>query len=71
MKFTEERLEEAIIELLTEEKIPHVLGAEIMREPSDVLIKEDLQTYLPERYEDDEITIQEVDNIIRQLERTV
>lgn len=42
-----------------------------MREPSDVLIKEDLQTYLPERYEDDEITIQEVDNIIRQLERTV
>ncbi len=46
MKFTEERLEKAIIELLGEEKIPHVLGAEIIGESSDVLIKEDLQTYL-------------------------
>ncbi len=69
MKFTEEQLEKAIIELLGEEKIPHVLGAEIIREPSDVLIKEDLKKYLLERYEDDEITEQEVNTIIRQFER--
>lgn len=69
MKFTEERLEKAIIELLREKKIPHVVGSEIIREPSDVIIKEDLQAYLLERYEDEEITIQEVSNIIRQLER--
>ena len=36
MKFTEEKLEQAFIELLCKEKIPHVLGQEIQREPSEV-----------------------------------
>ena len=39
MKFTEEKLEQAFIVLLGDEKIPHVLGQEIQCEPSEVLIK--------------------------------
>ncbi len=34
MKFTEEKLEQAFIALLGNEKIPHVLGQDIEREPS-------------------------------------
>lgn len=46
MRFTEERLEQAIIELLEEEDYRHVLGRDIAREPSEVLIKEDLRHFL-------------------------
>ncbi len=60
MKFTEERLEKAIIELLGEEKIPHVLGAEIIGESSDVLIKEDLQTYLLRRIHLNHLNLEKV-----------
>jgi len=45
MRFTEERLEQAIIELL-EESYPRILGRDIAREPSEVLIKEDLRHFL-------------------------
>lgn len=38
MKFTEEKLENAIIELLGEQSYPHVLGASLVGEPQDVLI---------------------------------
>ena len=40
MKFTESKLEEAILELLAKEGYPHVLGGAIERELHDVLIKE-------------------------------
>ena len=40
MKFTEAQLEQAIIELLAQEEIPHQAGIIIPRDPSDVLIKE-------------------------------
>ncbi|MCD0462964.1 hypothetical protein [Roseiconus lacunae] len=39
MKYTEAKLEEAIISLLGEQGYPHTLGTEIDREPSDVLIR--------------------------------
>ena len=39
MKFTEAQLEQAFIELLKQEEIPHVIGSSIQREPADVLIK--------------------------------
>lgn len=42
-KFTEKRLEKAIIELLKKEGYPHVLGEAIRWEPGEVLIKEDLR----------------------------
>jgi type I restriction enzyme R subunit len=46
MKFTEEKLELAIIELLEVEGYEHVLGQNIVREPNEVLIKEDIRAYL-------------------------
>jgi type I restriction enzyme R subunit len=50
MRFTEERLEQAIIELLEEEDYRHVLGRDIARKPSEVLIKEDLRHFLAQQY---------------------
>ncbi|MEJ8756371.1 HsdR family type I site-specific deoxyribonuclease [Pontibacter sp. H259] len=68
MKFTEEKLEQAFIELIGAENIPHVLGQAIQRKPEDVLIKEDLTAYLLEQYAADELTVSEVNGIIKELE---
>jgi type I restriction enzyme R subunit len=68
MKFTEAKLEEAIISLLGAEDYPHVLGETIEREPSEVLIKGDLRAFLSARYADDGITEGEIESIIRKLE---
>ncbi len=68
MKFTEAQLEQAIIELLGEEGFPHVLGETIQRTPDEVLIKDDLRTFLREHYANDGITQSEIDLIIRKLE---
>ena len=46
MKFTKEKFERAFIELLGQERIPHVLGQDIQRNPGEVLIKKDLKSYL-------------------------
>jgi type I restriction enzyme, R subunit len=68
MKFTEAQLEKAFIELLEQEDIPHVLGGDIVRSEKEVLIKEDLKTFLLKQYRADNLTESEVDKIIRQLE---
>ena len=68
MKFTEERSEQAIIELLEEEGYPHVFGQDIARNPAEVLIKEDLKTFLARQYAIDNITPNEIKTIIRKLE---
>ncbi|MDC0239333.1 type I restriction endonuclease subunit R [Candidatus Thioglobus sp.] len=68
MKFTEKQLEQAFIELLGQEDIPHVLGGDIVRSEKEVLIKEDLKTFLLKQYEADNLTESEVEKIIRQLE---
>ena len=47
MKFTEERLEQAIIELLGSEDVPHVHGGTLSRVPEEVLIKADAADVLP------------------------
>lgn len=67
MKFTEERLEQAIIELLAKENIPHVLGDTLSRNPDEVLIQSDLREFLAEQYADDGITANEINAVIRQL----
>ncbi len=67
-KFTEEKLEHAIIELLGEVNIPHVHGRSIERDDSDVLLKEDLRTFLSEKYQKEKLTESEVNSIIRKLE---
>ena len=67
-KFTEEKLELAIIELLDKQGYSRLLGQDIQREPTEVLIKDDLISFLSQRYSDDGITKGEIDSIIRRLE---
>ena len=45
-KFTEERLEQAIIELIEKEKIFEFNSEKINRSLTDVIIKDDLSDYL-------------------------
>ncbi len=67
MKFTEEKLERAFIELLGQEGFPHHLGITIVRKPDEVLIEEDLQNFLLTQYVGQGITINETKSIILQL----
>lgn len=67
MKFTEEKLEKAFTELLGQEGFPHHLGIAIARKPDEVLIEEDLQTFLLTQYASQGITVNEVKSIILQL----
>lgn len=68
MKFTEERLEQAIIELLGKEGYQHTCGEAIDRASEDVLIKFDLREFLSERYKADLISINEIEQIVHKLE---
>jgi type I restriction enzyme R subunit len=67
-KFTEAQLEAAIIQLLGEQGYPHVLGGELSRCATEVLIKADLRAFLSKQYASEGITANEIDGIIRQLE---
>ena len=68
INFTEEKLEEAIINLLEKEGYKHVDGNNIPRSIDEVLIKEDLKTFLKDKYTEDGITSGEIKTIIRKLE---
>ncbi|MFH1321211.1 MAG: HsdR family type I site-specific deoxyribonuclease [Bacteroidota bacterium] len=68
MKFTEESLEKAVIELFAAEQIPHCKGETIHKEMSDVLLRDDLKQFLLNQYADDDITRNEIEGIIRTLE---
>ena len=68
MKFTEAQLESAIIDLLGAEGYPHVLGEAIERQPQEALIKADLRAFLTKQYAADNITPQEIEAVIKQLE---
>ncbi|MGX9360430.1 type I restriction endonuclease subunit R [Pantoea ananatis] len=68
MKFTEERLEQAIIELLEKEGYLHTVGDAIDRAYEDVLIKSDLREFLFKRYQSVGITEYEIEKIIHMLE---
>lgn len=67
MKFTEEKLEKAFTELLGQEGFPHHLGITITRNPDEVLIEEDLQSFLLTQYSGQGITVNEIKSIILQL----
>ena len=56
MKFTEEALEQAVIELFQAENYQHVNGSYVHKEISDVLLRDDLKHYLLNRYNENEIT---------------
>ena len=68
MKFSEAQLEQAFIELLGQEEIPHVLGGAISRSEDEVLIKEDLKVFLLSQYKSDNLTESEANQIIKRLE---
>ncbi len=68
MKFSEEKLEEAIIALLEEQGYPHHKGDSFDRPPGEVLIKSDLRSFLGSRYGSDNITEAEINSVIRRLE---
>lgn len=68
MKFTEAQLEKAVIALFEEENIPHVFGNTIERDLSEVLLKADLKSYLQQQYASENITVSEIESIVRKLE---
>jgi type I restriction enzyme R subunit len=68
MKFTEEKLEQAIITLLGEQGYPHVRGDTLTRNPQDVLLPDDLRAYLQNRYAHEGITPGEIEQIVRHLD---
>lgn len=67
MKFTESKLEYAFSELLAQEGYPHSLGNAFHRQPDEVLIEEDLSSFLSKRYRDDGITDTEIKSILLEL----
>ena len=66
--FTEAKLEQAVIELFEAEGYKHLTGEQIHKEMPDVLLREDLRQYLLNRYSSEDITLNEIDAIIRRLE---
>lgn len=69
MKFTEAKLEQVFIDLLQEEGCQYVSGDQIDRSEEDVLIKDDIRSFLKKQYSKDGITDSEIDGIIRELEK--
>jgi type I restriction enzyme R subunit len=85
MKFTEAQLEQAFISLIQEEEISYVIGSEVRKiefkgvaEPQTVyghlvsekvLIANDLKNYLRSQYASENITENEIESIVRDLER--
>ena len=68
MKYTEAKLEEAVIALLQKQHYTYLKGEAISREKDEVLLKQDLKAFLAKRYAQDNITTSEIDMIIRKLE---
>jgi len=64
--FSEAELEAAIISLFQEQEYSHVRGETIHRRFDEVLLKDDLRTYLSTRYSD--LTVTETEKIISRLE---
>lgn len=68
MHFTEAKLENSFIQLLEQQNFIYQKGEYINREnQEEVLIKEDLNTYLKKRYPS--LTSQEITSIVRDLEK--
>ena len=68
-KFTEDKLEEAIIALLEEKQYPHHKGDTFTRQPNEVLLKDDLRAFLSKQYAKDGITAGEIESVINRLDR--
>lgn len=71
MKFTEAKLEQAIIQLLASQGYPHtpggVVDSQLGRAVDEVLIESDLREFLANRYQDQHITDYEIGLIIHRI----
>jgi len=67
LRFTEEKLEKAFIELLGNENFPHHLGNTLTRAVDEVIIEKDLINYLLAKYQSQQLTITEAKSIVLQL----
>jgi type I restriction enzyme R subunit len=67
MKFTEDSLERAVIELFGEISIEHVHGQDIHRAREDVILADDLEHYLISQYSSDGITADELKQVIKRV----
>ena len=67
MKFTESHLEQAFIELLAKQDIPHINGKSLIRDKQQVILEEDLTAYLLQKYKKEKLTANEVKQIIHYL----
>lgn len=63
--FNESQLEQSIIALFQEQDYDYVKGENIARDLDEVVLRDDLAQYLRNRYKNDGITEQEVENAIR------
>ena len=63
--FNESLLEQSVISLLKEQDYDYVKGEDITRDLDEVVLRDDLAAYLHNRYKNDGITDQEVENAIR------
>jgi len=68
MKFTEQSLEQSVLELFEAENYQYENGRNIHKEIKDVLFRGDIKTFLLNQYSDNEITTNEIESIIRQME---
>lgn len=68
MKFTEESLEKAVIELFAEVGISHIHGQSIHRTPEEILLVEDFRRFLKQKYSHEDISEGEIDYLIRMFE---
>lgn len=66
-QFTEAKLEQAIIQLLEQQGYPYTAGETLVREPSEVLIREDLEAFLSASYANEGLTDGELETIVRRL----
>ncbi|TNF09207.1 MAG: type I restriction endonuclease, partial [Gammaproteobacteria bacterium] len=68
-KFTEEKLEQAIIALLEDQGFPYHPGNTLSRALGETLLKDDLWAFLTTQYAGDGITPDEVESVINRLDR--
>lgn len=66
-KFTEDQLEQAIIQLFRDQGYGYVNGENLHRRFEDVLLEGDIETYLRKRYASDNLSDNEIKTIINKL----
>ena len=67
MKFTEAQLENVFTELLANEGYPHHLGNTLNRAEDEVVLEDDLHSFLATHYAKENITTTEIEGVVLQL----